>query len=74
MRTKPPLPFRVFADAASARSRGTLIAALQLMSPDRSFKATTMLKSLTGVSLQPGLIIEERTKLSFAFRGTPVLW
>ena len=35
MRTFPPLPFRVFADAALFRICGNAIAAAQRMSPER---------------------------------------
>ncbi|MEZ0467874.1 hypothetical protein C6W91_14900 [Phaeobacter sp. SYSU ZJ3003] len=62
VRTEPPLPFRVFADAASACRCGTLIAALQRTSPGRSFKATAMLKSRTVFFVQPGSIIKEADK------------
>jgi hypothetical protein len=37
MRTLLPLPFQMFADAAFYCRCGTLIAAMQPMSPDRSF-------------------------------------
>jgi hypothetical protein len=40
LRTFPPLPFRVFADAAYNRRRGALIAALQPISQNQSLKAT----------------------------------
>ena len=66
LQTQPPLPFRVFADAASACRCGTLIAALQPMSPDRSFKTSLRREFQTALSLQPGRAIETRTFLPFA--------
>jgi hypothetical protein len=65
-----PLRFWTFADAASARTRGTLIAALQPMTPNRSFRASLRHEFRTALSLQPGPAIEERTKRTFA--GTAI--
>jgi len=58
MRTLPPLPFRAFADAASARRCGTFIAALQSISLDLSFKACLRCEIQTLLSLQ--LVIDHR--------------
>lgn len=64
MRTLPPVAGPAFADAALLRRCGIHIDALQLMSPEWSLKANLSGEIQTVLSLQPGPIIEEWTKLS----------
>jgi hypothetical protein len=60
LRDEADLGFPMFAYAAILCECGATVAALQLISPDRPFKATTMLGFLTALLLQPRLTIETR--------------
>ncbi len=63
----PDIRFLTFADAAYACRCGTLIAALQPMSLDRSLKASLRRRIQTDLSPQPGWTIVERTLPTFDF-------
>ena len=65
-RTLLPLPFRVIADAASARACGTLIAALQPMPPDRTFDASLRHEIHTAIFAATGIDLTRRTFPTFA--------
>lgn len=58
--TKLPLPIRVFADAAYARGRGTLIVVLQPMPPHRTFKPSLRREIQTVPALHPVSPIKAR--------------
>jgi len=63
--TLPTLPFPVFADAAFDCRCGILVAALQLISPDRSLKSSLRGGIQSALSPQPGPAIEERDVAAF---------
>jgi len=63
----PVIHFSGFAGAAFVRRRGTFIAALRPMSPDRPLKASLRPDIQTVLSLQPRSTIEERTQPTFVF-------
>lgn len=65
-RTLPPLPFRMFADAASARRCDTMIAAARQLSSDRSLTGLVLARSGTVLSPQPFPTIQTRTENQFA--------
>lgn len=59
-RTLPPLPFRVFADAASARKCGVAVAAKQHVTSIRPLKVSPRNQIQSTFSRQPGSTNEER--------------
>ncbi|RBW60891.1 hypothetical protein DS906_06010 [Ruegeria sp. A3M17] len=65
LRTLLPLPFQVIADAAFYCRCGTLIAAMQPMSLDRSFNASLRREFQTVLSLQSKPAMEKRNKAAF---------
>ncbi|PUB09448.1 hypothetical protein DFP92_13110 [Yoonia sediminilitoris] len=60
MRTLPPLPCRVFADAASARDCGVVFAVKQHVSPNRPLKVSPRGRIQSTCSPQRGSTNEER--------------
>ena len=72
MRTFLAFAHAAIADAASLRARGTLAAALQSKSPERSFKARLSHKIQTAL-LPPALpMIQSRDQTDLGFRETKV--
>lgn len=67
--TFQPLPFRVFADAESARRRGKLVAAVQPMSSERSLKVNLRREIQTVLSPQLEPTIKERDFAAYCPRS-----
>ncbi|MFT6024964.1 MAG: hypothetical protein ACI9PY_003098 [Ascidiaceihabitans sp.] len=62
MRTFPPLPFRVFADAENLRGCTAPFLAPRRIFRLRTFERVETAEIQTSLSLQPGSTIEERDK------------